>query len=267
MALSDEAKEFLKRRNLDDKDKENFALTPLSERMRETLSEMDEGCEEKPFVLFASCPHHLEERMAVTSKNFSEWTSNNGYVPTPGRSVVFLSGRQSITADSLRYLEQNHKGFHGKTYRYVEIFRNGYVEKGLCADVFGWSKGELFFDISSFMAAFCAYMDFIRKLYREYGYSDEVSIVVALSHEEGIKAYNFRPSERIGYGYPVAQGKNFLFARSVILSELEGDKVKEIVNEFVERVLNHFGERIEDHEFDPQRLGSFLRSIYPIHMP
>ena len=264
---SDEVKEFLKKRNLDDKDKEDFALTPLSKKMRETLAEVDEGCEEKPFMLFASCPHHLEERMAVTSEKFLEWTSHNGYVTPFGKRFVFLAGRLSITAEGFRCVDQNHRRFQdGKTYRYAEIFRNGYVEKGLCVDVFCWN-GEVFFDISSFVAVFYAYMDFIRKLYGEYGYSDEVSIVVALSHEEGIKAYNFRPNERRWYGYPVAQGKNFLFARPVILSELGDDKIKEIVNEFVERVLNHFDERIENYEFDEQHLNNCLRGIYAVPMP
>ena len=281
---SDEVKEFLKKRNLDDKDKENFALTPLSKIIRENphmVKQIPEGHEGKPFVLFASCPRHLEERVDIASGNFSKAVNQSGDFRLLGYNINFfqLTRQQRITSDSLYRISYDDDG-ESKIRRYVEICRNGYVERGLCNDVM-WSSninimwdnqnkdGVLLFHISKLAADFWAYMKFISQLYGKIGYFDELNIIIALSDTKGVVAHGFR-----GYTYDHrhgrsrnAQEKNVLIERSVIISELRDEKIEAIVKEVVGRVFNHFNERTnrclnEEGKFYEEPLKECIRQMY-----
>ena len=271
---SDEMKEFLKKRNLDDKDKENFALTPLAKRMRENplmAKQIPEGHEGKPFVLFASCPRHLEERVNIASGAFYEKVIKSSGFNLFGYKIDFfnLARRQRITSDSL-YQVACDDDDESKIRRYVEIDRNGYVETGLFRSIV-WKDedSELYFRILYFAAEFWAYMTFISRLYGEIGYFDELKIITALSDTKGMTAIGFfnapAPFDRQRGG--TAQEKNVLIERSVIVSELGDEQIKAIVKEVVGRVLNHFNERIEscldeEGEFNEDRLKDRIRHMY-----
>lgn len=284
---SDEVKEFLKKRNLDDKDKENFALTPLSRIMRENhlmVKQIPEGHEGKPFVLFASCPRHLEERIDIASADFSEKLNRSQNFDFFGYGIEFIWHRRawrrtkSTTADSVRFTSDIPKGDYEKfdePYDYVEICRNGYVEKGLCSDIM-WERENLgfLFQISGFAVDFWAYMIFISQLYKEIGYFDELNIIVALSDIKGINAIALRKDVRnfCEHGLNmsregIAQEGNVLIERSVVISELGDEQIEEIVKEVVGRVLNHFNTNIEicldeEGKFDEELLKETVYYMY-----
>ena len=255
MALSDEVKEFLKKRNLDDKDKENFALTRLAEGMREIPSmtgQVPTSHEGKPFVLFASCPQHLEEEINTASSDFEYEAIQSGNFIWHRRHIKFLEGlKKRTTSESVRFIKPTIKGGHeipDKPAGYVEIFRNGYVERGLCESIIAndtnAGTGALF-RTSFFVADLLAYMTFIINLYRKIGYVDDITIMIALSNTKGLTA------ERVGEnkdGDPFdfkAQEENALIERVVALSELDSEKIWEtVVMHIVERVLNHFNTSI-----------------------
>ena len=253
---SDEVKEFLKKRNLDEKDKENFALTPLAKGMREIPSmagQVPPCYEGKPFVLFASCPRHLEERINTTSSDFEYKAIQSGNFIRHRRHIKFLEGlKKRTTSESVRFIKPAIKGGHeipDKPAGYVEIFRNGYVERGLCESIIGRDikagTGIPLFQTSFFVADLLAYMTFIINLYRKIGYVDDLTIMIALSNTKGLTA------ERAGEnndGDPFdfkAQEENALIEKVVALSELDSEKICEtVVMDIVERVLNHFNTSI-----------------------
>ena len=281
---SDEVKEFLKKRNLDDKDKENFALNPLTKGMRETLSMLDEkpeGYEGKPFVLFASCPRHLEERVHdIASEDFERKAIQSGKFNLLSLNIDFLQGlKKHTTSESVRFTNpifKSRQEILDNPAGYVEIFRNGYVERGLCESIIendpGRTRLGLLFHISFFAADFWAYMKFIRQLYEQIGYFDEINISIALSNTKKVTAYAFRHGGSWGGVYSTAQEENVLIEKSAVLSELQDTKIEEIVKEVVGRVTNHFDQTIgdcldEEGKFDEDLLKYYYarqlhRSLY-----
>ena len=277
---SDEVKEFLKKRKLDDKDREDFALTPLAKRMRENplmAKQIPEGHEGKPFVLFASCPRHLEERMDIASWDFYNAVNQSGDLKLFDQNFDFFryTGSRHITSESLYKIVYDEED-EGKIHRYVEICRNGYVEKGLCLDIITWKQedSKLRFRTTSFVADFWAYMTFINRLYRAIGYFDELNIIVALSDTKGIAAALFGNKDQNHYDDDsyvsragIAQEGNALIERSVVISELGDEQIEAIVKEVVGRVLNHFNKSIEkcldeEGKFNEDRLRERILSMY-----
>ena len=281
---SDEMKEFLKKRNLDDKDKKDFALNPLTKGMRETPSMLDEkpaGYEGKPFVLFASCPRHLEERVHdIASEDFERKAIQSGKFNLLSLHIDFLRGlKKHTTSESVRFTNpifKNRQEILDNPAGYVEIFRNGYVERGLCESIIANDPGRtrlgLLFHISFFAADFWAYMKFIRQLYEQIGYFDEINISIALSNTKKVTAYAFRHGGSWGGVYSTAQEENVLIEKSAVLSELQDTKIEEIVKEVVGRVTNHFDQTIgdcldEEGKFDEDLLKHYYarqlhRSLY-----
>ena len=287
---SDDVKEFLKKRNLDDKDKENFALTLLAEGMWEVLSilgEVPEGYEGKPFVLFASCPRHLEERIDIASADFASDVYQSSHFDLLDCHVEFLNhARKSTTSDSVRFsklIYKNGKEIPVASERYVEIFRNGYVERGLCRSILDKDTSPkdlgLLFHISFFVADFWAYMTFISQLYRKIGYFDELNIMIALSNMKGVTAHAFADGKLNAYHThwhtdihppPTAQENNVLIEKPVILSELGSARIEEIVKDVAGRVANHFDQTIdecldEEGNIDKELLRFYYNKI--LHYP
>ena len=273
MALSDEVKEFLKKRNLDDKDKENFALTRLAEGMRETLSmlgEIPEGYEGKPFVLFASFPQCLEEAIDIASKDFENKAIQSGKFNLLSSDIDFLRGlRKHTTSESVRFTNSIFFSKSGEEnldnpIGYVEIFRNGYVERGLCRDIMGTlDKKSLLFNISFFAADFWAYMKFIHQLYGGLECFGETNIRIALSDTKGVIARGFRENQPFGSIYGIAQEENVLIEKSVVLSDLGNTvKMEEIVKDVVGRVTNHFDQTIGDCLDEEGKFDEDLLEIY-----
>ena len=277
---SDEVKEFLKKRKLDDKDREDFALTPLAKRMRENplmAKQIPEGHEGKPFVLFASCPRHLEERVNIASGAFYEKVNKSSCFNLFGEKIDFfyLARQSRITSDSLSRVAYDDEG-ESEIRRYVEICRNGYVERGLCRDILlrKNENSELLFRTARFVAYFWAYMTFINRLYRAIGYFDELNIIVALSDTKGIAAALFGNKDQNHYDDDsyvsragIAQEGNALIESSVVISELGDEQIEAIVKEVVGRVLNHFNKSIEkcldeEGKFDEERLKMGIRDMY-----
>lgn len=282
----DEMKEFLKGRNLDDGKNVNFALTPLSEEIKETLSkarEVPENYEGKPFVLFASCPRYLEERIDIASADFREWLNQHDHIDLFGPNIDFLDYNKQITSDSIRSVKENYPDQEGNRIpiRYVEIFRNGYVENGLGTELMWWVRRQneekdlgLFFQIAYFTAAFWLYMKFIKDLYAKLDYFEEINIIVALSDINGVTLHGFGNKNKgtkwanpydFFWGLdrmPTSKQKNFRFEKSIVLSDIGDDEIEKIVKEVVVRVSNAFGETIakcfdDDGNFDKNQLRGF----------
>ena len=266
-------------RNLDDQKKENFALTPLSEDIANTLikiREVPEGYQGKPFVLFASCPRYLEERVDIASADFREWLNQRDQIDLFGLNIDFLDYNKEITSDSIRSIKAypDEEG-NRIPIRYIEVFRNGYIENGLGAE-FMWSHKELglMLQIAWFTAAFWLFMKFIKDTYAKLDYLDEISIIVTLSDIKGITLHGFgNKNEKIKWTnpydfsrgldrLPTAKQKNFRFEKNIIISELGEQEIEDIVKDVALRVSNAFGETIakcfdDNGHFDRNQLGGF----------
>lgn len=275
-ASEDEMKSFLDSRNLNDPLSDNFAITPLSNRLLEAmirLRELPDGFKGRPFVIFAACPRYLEERIDIASFDFRSWLDVNNTVDFQGLNVDFLDYNKTVAANSVRSLDET-PDENPLLWRYVEIFRNGYVENGTGPE-FMWTnqKMGLMFQLAYFTAAFWLFLKFVRSLYEKIGYSDEVSIIVALANIKNVTLHGFgkkdekrkwvNPYEFLYGGKPpTSEEKNVRIERGVLASELSGENIENIVKEVSKRVSNAFGESIskcfdDSGNFDKNQLRGF----------
>lgn len=281
----DNMKDFLVGRNLSDPRKKNFAINPLSKEISETLPLFGRGVpsnyKNRPFVLFASCPRYLEERVDIAANDFNDWLNTKNQVELFGLNIDFLDHNKEVTADSTRSISQHYPDKDGKrlSRRYVEIHRNGYVENGFADEIIWWIKKEgkdhgLFLHLAHFTASFWQFLRFIKDFYTKIGYADEVSIIIALSDIKGITLHGFgnknskekwlNPYDFMwGFDHiPTAKQENFRFEKTIIISELGENEIEAMVKEVSIRISNAFGEKIskcfdETGVFDKNQLRGF----------
>ncbi len=142
----DEMVELLSSRNLTDASRADFAITsPLAKELMESwgkLKELPENFGGRPRVIFSACPRYLEERVDIASDDFRGWLEANKTVELSGLNMDFLEHENEISSESIQSRKElNHKD-DATLYRYVEIFRNGYLEQGTAQEMI-WDAGEL----------------------------------------------------------------------------------------------------------------------------
>ncbi len=275
-SLGDEMKTFLSSRNLNDPLDSNFAITPLSKQLSKSfreIRELPENFSSNPFVLFTTCPRYLEERVDIASSDFRTWLDANNQVNLFGLNIDFLDYDKTVSADSIRSIKEipSEKEKDRLPYRYVEVFRNGYLENGISSEMI-WLRKELglMFQIANFTIAFWLFMKFIRNLYEYIGYLDEINLIVALVDVENITLHGFgKKNEKEKwlqpYGLdkmPTCKQKNVRIERSVLASELNEENIEKVVKEMSKRVSNAFGESIskcfdDDGKFDVNEIRGF----------
>jgi hypothetical protein len=279
-SLGDEMKTFLSSRNLYDPLDSNFAITPLSKQLSKSLRQLRELPEKfsgNPFVLFAVCPRYLEERIDIASSDFRAWLDANNQVNIFGLNIDFLDYNKTVSADSIRSIKEIQSDDEQKRlpYRYVEIFRNGYLENSMSSELM-WPHKDLglMFQIANFTAAFWLFLKFISNLYEHIGYLDEINLMVALVDVENITLHGFgKKNEKTKWlqpydflcgldKIPTCKQKNVRIERSVLASELNEESIEKIVKEISKRVSNAFGESIskcfdDDGNFDVNEIRGF----------
>jgi len=279
-SLGDEMKTFLNFRNLNDPLDSNFAITPLSKQLSKSLRKMRELPENfggNPFILFTACPRYLEERVDIASSDFRTWLDANNQVNLFGLNIDFLDYDKTVSADSIRSVKetQSENEQDRLPYRYVEVFRNGYLENGISSEMM-WPHKEfgLMFQIAYFTASFWLFMKFIRNLYEHIGYLDEINLIVALVDVENVMLHGFgKKDEKTKWvqpydfmsgldKMPICKQKNVRIERSILASELNDENIEKIVKEMSKRVSNAFGESIakcfdDSGNFDVNQIRSF----------
>lgn len=285
-SLGDEMKAFLNSRNLNNPLDNNFAITPLSKQLLKSLRQLRELPQKfggNPFVLFTACPRYLEERVDIASSDFRTWLDANNKVNLFGLNIDFLDYDKTVSADSIRSVEETRLGNDQERlpYRYVEVFRNGYLENGISSEIM-WpnEKLGLMFQIAYFTASFWLFMKFIRNLYEHIGYLDEVNLIVALVDIENVTLHGFgKKNEKENWlqpydmmsvfsKRPTCKEKNVRIEISIIASELNDEYIEKIVKNMSKRVSNAFGESTakcfdDNGNFDKNNLGGFrnVRSV------
>ena len=136
----DEMKDFLKERNLNNPQENTFAMNSLSMEVAHSLHLMGEapGMKYAPFVLFASCPRYLEERVDIASADFRAWLDERDHIDLFGLKIDFLDYNKEVSADSIRSIKESPVGIEEHKQiirRYVEVFRNGYVENAFAGEL------------------------------------------------------------------------------------------------------------------------------------
>ena len=187
---------------------------------------------------------------------------------------------KTVSADSIRSVREiPFEDGRRPIDRYLEIFRNGYIENGISSELM-WShdKFGLMFQVAYFTAAFWLFMKFIRNLYEQIGYIDEINLIVALSDVENVTLHGFgKKNEKVKWlqpydflshfeKVPTCKQKNVRIERNIIASELNDEGIETIVKDVALRVSNAFGETIakcfdDSGNFDPNQLGGF-RNIH-----
>ena len=283
-SLGDEMKTFLSSRHLNDPLDSDFAITPLSGQLAKSLRQLRElpkNFNGNPFVLFAACPRYLEERVDIASSDFRAWLDANNRVDLFGLNIDFLDYDKTVSADSIRSVKEIQSEEEQKRlpYRYVEVFRNGYLENGVSSELM-WPHKELglMFQIAYFTAAFWIFMKFIRSLYEHIGYLDEINLIVALVDMENVMLHGFgNKNEKIKWlqpydflshfeKMPICRQKNIRIERRIIASELNDEYIEKVVKDISKRASNAFGESIakcfdDNGNFDRNQIRSF-RNVY-----
>lgn len=281
----DEMKKFLEERNLINTRNDTFAVTPLSKEISENTAKsrrFPEDFNGRPFVLFASCPRYLEERIDITSADFRSWLDTKDHIDLFDLGIDFLDYNKEVSSESIKSIKESYPDDDGNRIprRYVEIFRNGYTETGFADDLIWPMRQEnnqnikILFQIAYFSASFWLFLKFIRDLYVKAGYSDEISIIIALSGIKGVTLHGFgKKNNQLNWQnpyntfadfnkIPTAKQNNFRFEKSVIVSELGDEEIEKIVKEVATRVSNAFGETIlkcfdDNGHFDVNQLVGF----------
>lgn len=279
-SIGDEMKTFLTTRNLIDPLDSSFAITPLSKQLSKSLRQMRDLPENfggNPFVMFSACPRYLEERVDIASSDFRAWLDANNQVNFFGLNIDFLDYNKTVSADSIRSAKetQPEKEQDALPYRYVEVFRNGYLENGISSEMM-WPQKELglMFQIAYFTASFWLFLKFIRNLYEHIGYLDEINLIVALVDVENVTLHGFgKKNETTKWAQPydmfyrfekmpTCKQKNVKIERSILASELNDENIEKIVKEMSKRVSNAFGESIakcfdDNGNFDVNQIRGF----------
>jgi hypothetical protein len=263
----DEMKDFLNGRKLIDPREKDFAINPLSKEISETLILSGRGVptdyKNRPFILFASCPRYLEERVDIVSADFNEWLNTKNQINLFGLNIDFLDNNKEVTSDTIRSINQHYPDRDGKrlTARYVEIYRNGYIENGFADEMMWWVKRDdrdygLFLQLAYFTASFWQFLRFIKDFNTKIGYVDEVSIIIALHDIKGVTLHGFgnktpqvkwlNPHDHLSdfERMPTSKQENFKFEKNIIISELGELEIEALVKEVSVRVSNAFGEKI-----------------------
>jgi hypothetical protein len=275
----DEMEAFLNSRHLVNSDNEDFALTPLSKQLAQTLRkarELSENFTGNPFVLFAACPRYLEERIDISSGDFRTWLDTFNTIELFDLGIDFLDYNKTISANSIRSIKEIRLEEERKTlpYRYVEVFRNGYVENGISTELM-WAheKLGLMFQLAYFTGALWLFLKFVKNLYEKIGYIDEFNLIIALADVENITLHGFGKKNATTnwvdpYDFlyhnnpPTSTQRNLKVERSIMASELNDDNIEEIVKDIAKRVSNAFGESIakcfdDDGDYDKNQLRGF----------
>ncbi len=282
--LGDKMETFLNTRNLINPLDDNFAITPLSKQLSKSLRqtrELPENFNGNPFIMFSACPRYLEERVDIASSDFRTWLETNDQINLFGLNIDFLDYDKTVSADSIRSVKkiQLENDQEVLTYRYLEIFRNGYLENGISSEIM-WPHKELglMFQIAYFTAAFWLFMKFICKLYEHIGYLDEINLITSLVDVENVTLHGFgkknekeKWAQPYGFSFytdktPTCKQKNVRIERSILASELNEENIEKIVKEVSKRVSNAFGESIakcfdNNNNFDTNKIRGF-RNVY-----
>ena len=275
---SDEMKSFLNGRHLGNVSDANFALTPISEELSKSLRllrEVPDKFAGNPFVLFASCPRYLEERIDIASADFRKWLDLNSKVNFFGLDIDFLNRDKTVSADNIFSLKEvpTDEPQNKLPYYYTEINRNGYLENGLGADLMWANKDILLLQLGRFTVAFWMFMKFTRNLYEKIGYSDEIDVIVALADIKDLMLHGFgKKNETIkwlnpydfmfGEKKPICRQKNVKIEKNLMASDLNDENIEKIVKDVAVRTSNAFGENIakcfdDSGQFDLETIRSF----------
>lgn len=281
--IGEEMEKFLASRNLNNPLADNFGITPLSEKLPKSLRRIDELLKKNytgnPIVLFSVCPRYLEERIDIASDDFKEWLTANDKVNLLDLNIDFLSYDKIVSSDSIRSVKeiQSNDGKSMLPYRYVEIFRNGYLENGMGSEMIWPHPGEfgVLFNLTYFTASLWLFLKFARNLYEKIGYFDEINLIISLVDIENLTLHGFgqknkdvnwrQPYEWLDTNdnrVPICKQKNVKIERSIIASELNEESIEKMVKEISKRVSNAFGESIakcfnDDGVFHKEGLRGF----------
>lgn len=270
----DNLKQFLKDRKIDDERREDFGRNEDSEKL--TLNHRITNTTKSPLVIFSLIPRFLEERIDVASLEFSKWCDENKHCTELGTNVDILDYQNKIDLDSITFYKDIPNS--EEIYRYIKIYRNGYLEAGLSAEIIWENENQksLFLQLTYTVGYFWLLLNFAKKLYEKNGYFDEIITQVSLVdikdmilHGFGKKDANHKWAEPGSIFYSIdgitkALRDNTKITSSLIISELNEDKIKDQVKKFAERLSNSFGERVvkcfdEDNNFNIGLFASFRK--------
>jgi len=258
--LGEEMKTFLASRNLDNSSDSNFGINPLSEQLPKSLRRIEQFPGKhagNPFILFSACPRYLEERIDIASDDFKAWLETNSKVNLLDLNIDFLSYDKIVSADSIRSVQEVRSDKERLIHRYVEIFRNGYLENGTGPEMIWPHRGEfgVLLNLSYLTASLWMFLKFASKLYEKTGYLDEINLIVSLVDVENLILHGFgEKSKGVNWHQPydwldpndsrmsICRQKNVKIERNVIASELNEENIEKIVKDMSKRISNAFGE-------------------------
>lgn len=249
---------FLQTRNLDaESDASNSRLIAnmvhaLSDEQRKKGSNPPQ----EPYVTFAICPKWLEERLNIASPEVDAWLSSNkkGYSPVPDTMLFGDSRRPSLNSIVAEVWMDREKAL---LKRYIEVFRNGFIEMGACSDLFHVTdipphSGQtpsvtLLVHLTNLIGAFMIFLGFAERFYKYINYHDELSVLMLLSNVNDVMLGGFGGGVINYYSlmgtYPVATLQRARIEKPMLASDLNEAKILEIAKYFAERVSLTFGEK------------------------
>lgn len=281
---TEELSTFLSDRNLNNEKSENFARSRLVSNLVKPFvadqKELGVSVTREPFSIFGICPRWLGEKVNTASKDFDVWLNSkrNGYYPN--KHLDLISPFRRINLDSVE--SSRWCGGTGKEdwlWYYLEIFRNGYIETGMSSELFGpgtkTDHPQPLLHLTWLIGLFFIFIGFAKEFYQYIKYYDELDILMCLANIDGFILHGFGKKndketwvEPYDFFYggraPVCSNRNVKIQKTILVSELNENTIKDIAYYFAERVSNAFGERIvkcfdDNRDFNVEGFSGFTR--------
>jgi hypothetical protein len=190
MTSEQPSKVFLSTRKLLDVTSSDFGININSNKLESSIKNLHG--EEKPFVLFSSCPKFLLKKLPVNSKEYADWLNTKGRIKIKGNDTMFLSGHSKRTdMDDVTYEFNN----HGKIMRYLELNQNGFVEQGITSpiiydDNYGNSVIPVL-NLYSVTGSFWAFALFCKQYYDFIKFDGEIDIRLSVHNSKELMLKGF----------------------------------------------------------------------------
>jgi len=253
-------KDFLKQRNLLDVDSEDYLVNNNSNSITAPRNDL----ENKPFVIFSSCPNPLLENLQVKNQEFQEWVDKNSTINLEEHSVILISkSKKNFDLGSITY----NNDYNSRIGRYIEFFENGFVESGFGFPlIYGWKDERTFLNLCRTTGLFWAFLLFIKKFYDLHKYDGNLDIRICVHNSQSLTLTGFGGKLENGNIWldpsgdwydtstPSTHRQNLEIRKSISIEELISKNILKIAREFSNKLSNVYGlESSKCYDYD----GSF----------
>ncbi len=245
---------FLINRGIGDPESPSFGSNKIIEKIS-TRVEQELEVDGKSHVLFSVCPHHLIERIDITSSALKDWIKDHVDVQLESLRTPCVPRKRKIGLDNIVYYDD--PTGEEKFYKYLEINRNGFIEQGFTVPlIWSWKytdKNLAWLQLCFLTGAFWAFLKFCKNLFDHLQFEEKFDVFLSITNSQNLVLRGFGGTTRRGvwaepesiYGegkFPTTEIKNIgLTIPSITKDSLTDDYIKKQARMMSDRISNAYG--------------------------